>query len=462
MVKRSIFVLIAFLIVVSMLEGVARSITHTRLVQRAPSYHSTMINDPVLHHIWRPSLKKIDKSRSIFYTLITNSQSWVEEHDVALEKPSNTFRIFYVGDSTTQGVVDPQYKMVEIVERELNERYANQDIRFEVINTGTSSYSFIPYYLLIKTKLLLYAPDLIFINIDMTDVANDAAYRRLMVTGDDGDILAIPAEVSQRYILTPQGHAKIDIAFTLPALLVRNSDFFYLVDLAIRKIALRRNPPVVQKQANWLELQWTPTIEKNVNASMKVLASIVKLARTHHVDVCVTAVPHFPQYIGMWSSLPHEVLGQISEKAGIRYLNSFLALREKIVGSELSRYYWASDGTHFNRDGNKIWAEAHLEFLFNPDNHLLPYSRYSKAEVIQQLGQSALFWKEISNRQTKKRAVAYFLDQYRQRGVQIKKSPERYVALLDSTLSEKPQLLQAPIAKLLKDLAVLENDISTR
>ncbi|MFC1593988.1 SGNH/GDSL hydrolase family protein [Candidatus Omnitrophota bacterium] len=460
MAKRIVFTFIILVIVAVVLEGVSWIIARTRLVQQAPSYQSTMMNDPILHHIWVPSLKKIDKSRSTPYTLITNRQSWVEKHDVVKEKPSSVFRIFYVGDSTTQGVVDSEYKMVEIVERELNKRYVDQNITFEVINTGTSSYSFIPYYLLIKTKLLEYAPDLIFINVDMTDVVNDAAYRRLMVIDDDGEITAIPAEISQRYILTPDGYAKVDVSFTLPQGLVRHSDFFYLIDLAIRKISLKNTEPVIQREANWLQTTWTSTIQGNINESMMVLVSIFKILKLHHIDVCVTGVPHFPQYIGTWSPTPHEMLESVCKKAGVKYLNSFRELWQKIATSGLSRYYWATDGTHFNRDGNAIWAEAQLAFLLDPDNQLLPFIAHSKAEVIEQLGRSASFWNEISNKQTKKRAVAYSINRYKQQGAMIRKPVARYVFLLDSLSVEKPELLLTPFDNLLKALAVMEADFN--
>ena len=42
-------------------------------------------------------------------------------------------------------------------------------------------------------------------------------------------------------------------------------------------------------------------------------------------------------------------------------------------GSEISEYYWSYDGTHFNRAGNKIWAEAQLDFLLDPSNNLIPF-----------------------------------------------------------------------------------------
>ena len=350
--------------------------------------------------------------------------------------------------------------MVEIVERELNRIYEDQDINFEVINTGSSSYSFLLYYLLIKTQLLNYDPDLIMVNIDMTDVANDAAYRRLMVMDSSGEVVAIPAETSQRYILTPQGYSKVDLHFTLPRALVRHSDFFYLIDLCIRKISLKRTKLVEHKEANWLETTWSSTITENVTESIKVLASTVKLLHSYDVTMAFTGVPHFPQYIGMWSVKPHNVLAEISQNTKVAYLNSYQVLRDEIFGSKLSDYYWDSDGTHFNRDGNRIWAKAQLDFLLNTNNHLIPFTVYKKSEVIENLKSSSKFWKQISNRQTKKHAIVYFINKYKQQGVIIKKSASRYVFLLDSLSLQKPELLLTPFDKLLSALARAEDDFN--
>jgi len=49
-------------------------------------------------------------------------------------------------------------------------------------------------------------------------------------------------------------------------------------------------------------------------------------------------------------------------------------LMSKIKGSRVEDYYWSNDPTHFNENGNQIWAEAQLKFLLDRDNKLLPFS----------------------------------------------------------------------------------------
>ncbi|MEK7256531.1 MAG: hypothetical protein AAB316_17380, partial [Bacteroidota bacterium] len=101
---------------------------------------------PILHHTWKPYIRFLDQNRSEPYYLVTNGNRWVEEYDIPTQKEARTFRIFFVGDSNVQGVVAPENKMVEVVEKKLNQSVA-PDVKIEVINTGTSSYSPALYYL---------------------------------------------------------------------------------------------------------------------------------------------------------------------------------------------------------------------------------------------------------------------------------------------------------------------------
>lgn len=368
---RSLIRLAVIIIVFALLlEGASRLIGR-RMFERLALSRKTIMEDPVLSHIWIPSMKKLDNVRSIPYFLITNKQSWAEEYDIEPKKPDNVYRIFYVGDSSVQGVVAGEYKMTEIVERELNRAHMDKDIKFEVINTGTSSYSFIQYYLLIKTKLLEYAPDLVVLNIDMTDVVNDAVYRRCALKNKEGEFIAVLPELTDKYVMMPHGYLEVK-GLNLPHSLTKNSDFLYLADRIITHFLIKRHMGRIDRSADWLNKEWSEEIIENVNESMKTLSKTVALLRDNNIKVFITGVPVYPQYNGDWSARPHEVLRQAAEKEGVSYLNSCEDLKSKIKGTEQTDYFWANDESHFNIEGNRIWADAHLAFLLNPANELLP------------------------------------------------------------------------------------------
>jgi tetratricopeptide (TPR) repeat protein len=330
-------------------------------------------DDPVLHHIWKPSIRYANRIAH----LTTNKQSWLEEYDITPEKPPNTYRIFYVGDSRVHGHVGLEERMVEIVERELNWKYAKGDIYVEVINTGTESYSGLLYYLLVKTKILKYSPDLVVLNIDMTDIVNDAAYRHIMETDKNGEITAINPNKKYLITMTPHGYkvVKNPIYFHVPDWLVRHSRLIRFIYVRLKSHIAQKNK--IGLRANWLAKEWTQEIQDNVNFSMDILSKTINLLKSHNVKVMVTGVPHYTQYTGKQSAKPHETLNEIAKKNNVPYLNSYQALKDMITGTEVSEYYWANDPTHFNAKGNKIWAEAQLDFLLDPNNRLLPERQFS-------------------------------------------------------------------------------------
>jgi len=336
------------------------------------AFHLIMEENPILHHRWIPSIRCNNKVGC----LTTNKQSWLEEYDVTPEKSPNTYRIFYIGDSNVQGHVAVEDRMVEIVERALNWNYAKGAIYFEIINIGTSSYSCLPYYLLVKTKILNYSPDLVVLNIDMNDVVNDAVYRYFMETGKNGEITAINPNKKYLVTMTPRGYkmVKNPLYSYIPDWLVRHSRLVRFIHVRLgtyigQKLLEKHK---IDRSANWLEKEWTKEIQDNVNFSMDVLSKTIRLLKSHNVKVMITGVPHYPQYTGKHSIKPHEVLREIARKNNIPYLNSYEALKDKITGTQVSEYYWAKDPTHFNAEGNRIWAKTQLDFLLDPKNKLLP------------------------------------------------------------------------------------------
>ena len=112
-----------------------------------------------------------------------------DSYDIKKTKPDNTYRIFYIGDSFTEGTVGMKQSVPSIVEKSLNSK--NSDTKFEVINTGTASYSPSIFYILVRYYLSEYSPDLLVLNVDMTDMYDDFRYRQVMQLGKDGAPYAI-------------------------------------------------------------------------------------------------------------------------------------------------------------------------------------------------------------------------------------------------------------------------------
>jgi hypothetical protein len=140
----------------------------------------------------------------------------------------------------------------------------------------------------------------------------------------------------------------------------------------IRARYIKQNAKEIGGTSNWLALKWSDGLTPNITESMKVLAQTIKLLRQNGVKVCVSCMPHYYQYRGLQSSLPHQLIQAFCEKTKTPYLNSYQGLMPLIYPSPMEKYYSKGDPTHFNPDGHEIWGALQLEFLSNKDNDLIP------------------------------------------------------------------------------------------
>ena len=363
--KKNLLVLfIAFLISLFFLEVISDKIRKNRTSSDFIVPHHT------LHHAWGRNLRSTHKNPK--YEIITNSNGWLETYEIN-KKKENIYRIFCVGDSNTEGRVNNKYKTCSLLEEKLNKKFATSNINFEIINTGTSSYSTLIYYLLIKNYLIEYQPDMIFLNIDMTDIPNDSFYRNFLIKNSEGEILAITPQDNTKnikYQLTPNGYKKIKINKFYNAILER-SDFFYFLDRAISrwgwwgKLNIKNDIDRTYNEADWLNLNWNKEIEKNIYKSTNVIKKIINLSKKNNIELVITGIPHFKQFTGEQSDAPHEILRNIANKNSVHYFDLFENLKNNYQKNELSNFYWKGDPTHFNKLGNKIWADLFFVYLKN-------------------------------------------------------------------------------------------------
>ena len=103
---------------------------------------------------------------------------------ISIPKPPDVFRIVYLGDETVfASEVAEEDTFCKLLAKELNELRSG---RWEVVNAGVPGYCPLLSYLLFKHSLASLEPDLLILNLDMSDVADDHAYRRHVRMGPDG------------------------------------------------------------------------------------------------------------------------------------------------------------------------------------------------------------------------------------------------------------------------------------
>ena len=170
-----------------------------------------MTPDPVLHHKFVPGGRGFHKTTEFNAAYVINS-SGLREQEFPRAKPAGTRRILLLGDSFTEGNgVDAHETFSSRLQRMIDD--AGLGTRWQVINAGVGSYSPLLEYLYLKNGGLELQPDLVILNLDLSDVHDDIEYTGLARFDASGDPIAVaPA---------PEPEKRLPLA-----LLARVKDFF--------------------------------------------------------------------------------------------------------------------------------------------------------------------------------------------------------------------------------------------
>ncbi len=317
-----------------------------------------------------------------------NAEGWLETYAPTKAKPGDVFRIFYVGDSFIEGTAPMPESVPSLVEAGLAAAPPRDDVRFEVINTGTPSYSPLIYYLVIRYKILDYDPDLVVVAVDMTDDFDDWKYRQTAIYDEDGAPFACPPRDATRdaFVDSRSGVVRATWLTRMQLALYERSAFFRSLQRA-QTARLAPTPQMAEAAARaagvyprwaWCHDEWDATTQANVAKTFDVLRQTAALLEARGVRMMLTGVPHHQQYSSdpsgqtppEFSARPHFELEALAAELGVPYLNSYVALEPVLAGTPQDAYYYRGD-MHFNPRGYAAWARVHLDFLRDPRNRLL-------------------------------------------------------------------------------------------
>jgi hypothetical protein len=104
--------------------------------------------------------------------------------EVAIPRPKGIWRVLCLGDESTFSSQTPEDQtFCALLQAELERNLAR---RVEVINAGVPGYCPLLSCLQVRHQLLGFDADLVILNFDPTDVADDYHYRRHIVTAGEG------------------------------------------------------------------------------------------------------------------------------------------------------------------------------------------------------------------------------------------------------------------------------------
>src|SRR5579872_1253981 len=158
----------------------------TAQVTRCELYDRGMVcKSWFVHHTLKPSHRFTVKNPDTGQTVRVDVNSrGLRGPEPVVPKPRSTFRILCLGDdSTFAGFVGESETFCAVLQGQLAGRIAAQ---VEVINAGIPEYCPLLSYLQFRHELLALQPDLVVVNFDMSDVADDYQMRRYARLGRDG------------------------------------------------------------------------------------------------------------------------------------------------------------------------------------------------------------------------------------------------------------------------------------
>jgi lysophospholipase L1-like esterase len=336
-----------------------------------------LVPDDIRHHKLVPDAYAKFEQQDFSYVQRNNAFG-LRGNEITIDKPKDTFRILTLGDSFTMGKgVEDDQTFSALMQDILNEKLGSCDARYErieVLNGGVDSYAPILSSLYLTQALHVLGPDLVILNLDNSDLIQEAAYRMIAIRDDRGEIMGVPGNESKKR-LSDKFRSWIESnLYITRVLLFYTNKFLGHKDLTVRGVVERANAEVI---AHTLEsdhidrtAQWA-----DVFAS---LAKIQDFADSREMEFLVTLYPWAHQVSdGEWlpgrftyltkddrpiEDYDEKILGMAVDRniAAVSLYDAF----ENYSGTE-SLYF--DNDPHFTTHGHELMAGEIARYLVEKD-----------------------------------------------------------------------------------------------
>jgi hypothetical protein len=330
-----------------------------------------LVPDQYRHHKMLPNSRSSVRQRDFHYTQRVNNFGMRGE-DIAQVKPANSYRILMLGDSFTMSKgVEDQESFSRLLEQALRKRTAACNSRYvvEVLNGGVDSYAPILSYLQLRQDFDRLKPDLVVLNLDVSDLVQEAAYRRIAVY-DGGNLVAVPQIARQ-----PSMTERIRIWIERHMFLTRAALFYLTARADYREFSVR----TVVEQANFATAAHTLATDTEPRDSQwrdifESLGKIKSHSESRGAEFLLTAYPwghqtndsewkpgryNFMREGAVPSDKSLDTIRKLSEAGGIRFVDLFPVFRAYRGGKPL---YFQYD-PHWTVAGHEVMAQGLEQYL---------------------------------------------------------------------------------------------------
>jgi hypothetical protein len=201
-----------------------------------------IVQDEYRHHKLVPNTYSRFEQRDFSYIQRVNNVG-LRGNDIELRKAPEKYRILMLGDSFTMGKgVEDHQTFSALLEKAVNKRCrTGTAITIEVLNAGVDSYAPILSYIQLTRDLEPLEPDLVVLNLDVSDLVQETVYRKQAIFGSNGDIISVPGNARKLEL-----HEKIRIwtdkhLYMTRLILFYTNKLFDYRELSVREMITQAN-----------------------------------------------------------------------------------------------------------------------------------------------------------------------------------------------------------------------------
>jgi hypothetical protein len=322
------------------------------------------------HHRLKPLRQVVEQNPDLGTPVALRTNSYgVRGPEIDVPKPPGVYRIICLGDEST---LAPQTDELETFCARLQQLLQRQSrLPIEVVNAGVPDYCPLLSYLQFRHSLIALQPDLVLLNFDMSDVADDHQYRRHTQTIDSLPLacphpdlesrMQLPGHRLQDHFLIPKWCCK---QLGMIRLKADRSEDRHDIDAPQGRYAwLHDNPPdwSIHVRQALMPIEPLKRAADGIYAKF-VLATYpapwqISSQASNGPDVRArVAIPHDAHFT---SRLPFQTLGRYAQKHQLRFCDASPAF----TATEKPERLFLRNAARLSREGHELYARVLHRFL---------------------------------------------------------------------------------------------------
>jgi len=288
----------------------------------------------------------------------------------ASPKPDGVYRVLLLGDETVAGTHLEDSHTLSHRLQQLLRRSSGQAV--EVINGGVPGFSPLLSLLQYQRELRQLRPDLIVLHFDMSEVADDAVYRRFLRSADGGQVCANPEMIRSGVTAKP-----LERLLQTSAL----AHFFRAKVGGFAEGGSADSPATWSDRSAYLWTQPTPPdLRVQVRHALTPVAELRTLAARENQQLIVSTSPVFWQVVApeigsqrakryglvdrnpVTRDLPFQILRTFCEQSQLRLCDSTSAFRDFAASAstgdarDTANSLFEPDSTRLSKYGTALYA----------------------------------------------------------------------------------------------------------